>query len=71
MLRDFAGFLWALWTQWRSLLTGGSTMALVALWGMIGGKPVAPHIDWFIVGLTLMLASFAAWRHEWIGIDEV
>lgn len=66
MLRDFGDFLRALWREWKALLTGGSVIAALALWQMSTGRSVARRMNWLIVGLTLMLASFFAWRREWI-----
>jgi hypothetical protein len=66
MLRDFLRFIEALWREWRVLLTGGSIFAGLALWTMATGKPVAQNVNWLILGLTLILASFFAWRKEWI-----
>jgi hypothetical protein len=69
MLRDFVFFLRAFWRQWRILLTGGSIMALVALWGLVVGKSL-DGAGWLIVGVTLILAAFLSWRAEWIKAGE-
>ena len=47
-------------------MTGGSIIALVAAWGLVGGKPVPQGVNWLIVGVTLILAAFLSWRVEWI-----
>lgn len=48
------------------LLTGGSIIAIAALWNLGGGKPLQRSVNWLIIGLTLILAAFLAWRREWI-----
>jgi hypothetical protein len=70
MLRDFLLFVAALWHEWKALLTGGSIIALEALW-MFSGKPPLPQaVNWLIVGLTMMLAAFLSWRKQWIEADR-
>jgi uncharacterized membrane protein YfcA len=64
MLRDFVGFLLALWKEWKALLTGGTILAVVSLGQKITGKSVPRSTNWLIFGLTLLLASFFAWRKE-------
>lgn len=70
MLRDFASFLRAVWQEWKVLLTGGSIIALLSLWAFVSQKPIARSIDWLVLGLTLMLATFVAWRKEWVRNGE-
>jgi hypothetical protein len=75
MLRDFGRFLQALWTEWSILLTGGSIVAVLVLWTTITAKPIPQSANWTVGGVTLVLASFRAWRKEWIeggsGFTEV
>jgi hypothetical protein len=66
MLRDFVLFLYALWDEWKVLLTGGSIFALVAAWSLTTSRPIPSAVNWLILGLTLILAAFLAWRKEWI-----
>jgi hypothetical protein len=66
MLRDFVFFLRALWRQWKVLLTGGSVMALLAMWTLVHGQHLPDGVGWLVVGLTFMLAAFFSWRSEWI-----
>ncbi len=66
MLRDFASFLAALWHEWKVFLTGGSVVAVLSLWNLAGWKPLPRDANWLILGLTFILAAFAAWRREWI-----
>ncbi len=66
MFRDFMRFLWAVWREWKVLLTGGSIIAAFGLWGMLGKKAPPQNVNWLIVGTTLMLAAFLAWRKEWM-----
>jgi hypothetical protein len=66
VLRDFASFLRSIWREWRSLLTGGSVIAILALWNMAGGRSISQSVNWLVLGLTLVLAAFLAWRREWI-----
>jgi hypothetical protein len=66
MLGDFARFLAALWREWKVLLTGGSLIAILALWSMGTGKSIQQSVNWLVIGTTLLLAGFFAWRREWI-----
>jgi hypothetical protein len=66
MLRDFIEFLRAVWKEWVVLLTGGGLMAALALWQLGTGKSVPASVNWLIVGFTLIVAAFLAWRKEWI-----
>jgi hypothetical protein len=66
MLRDFMEFLRAVWKEWVVLLTGGSLMAVLALYQVVSGKPAPQNILWSVVALTLIIAAFLAWRKEWI-----
>ena len=66
MLRDFWFFVRALWREWRVLLTGGTIIAVITLWTLVGKKPPSQNVDWLIVGFTLILAAFLSWRSEWI-----
>jgi hypothetical protein len=64
--RDFAYFLAALWREWKVFLTGGSIVGALSLWNLAGRKPIPQNVNWLILGLTFVLAAFAAWRKEWI-----
>jgi hypothetical protein len=66
MFRDSVDFLWALWREWKTLLTGGSIIALLFLWQIATRKIVSQNINWLIVGLTLILAAFLSWRRLWV-----
>lgn len=66
MLRDFVSFLAALWREWKVFLTGGSIVASLSLWNLMGWKPLPHSVNWLILGLTFILAAFAAWRREWV-----
>jgi hypothetical protein len=66
MSHDFLDFLLALWAEWRVLLTGGTIFAAVSVWSLATSKPLPPQIDWLVLEITLILASFLAWRKEWI-----
>ena len=48
------------------LLTGGSTVALLALLTFAGAKPISQSVNWLILGTTLVAASFLAWSREWV-----
>jgi hypothetical protein len=63
VLRDFVSFLHALWNEWKVLLTGGSIIAALAIWGMLG-KSLPYHLGQLVIGLTLVIAAFFAWRKE-------
>jgi len=66
VLRDFFEFLFALWQEWKTLLTGGTIIALAWLFEAIKGKPVPGRVNWLIIGVTLILSAFLSWRREWI-----
>ena len=70
MLRDFLAFVAALWHEWAVLLTGGSIIALLSLWNFAGRKPVPQSANWLIVGITFILASFLAWRKQYLDADK-
>ena len=70
MFRDFILFVAALWHEWKTLLTGGSIIALVTVWSLSSGKPLPQTVNWLIVGLTMMLASFLSWRKQWMEADK-
>jgi hypothetical protein len=63
-LRDLSAYIVALWREWKALLTGGSIIALASLWMYSHSKPIPANVNWLIVGLTLVLASFLAWRKQ-------
>jgi hypothetical protein len=48
------------------LLTGGSILAIIALWQMATGKPIPQAVNWLVLGCTFVVAAFLAWRREWI-----
>jgi len=66
VLRDFSAFLRAFWRQWLVLLTGGSVIAVIAIWNLAGRGAPPQQVNWLILGLTLVLAAFFSWREEWI-----
>src|SRR5213594_4083700 len=62
--RDLVKYLAALWQEWKTLLTGGSIIAVANLLGLITRTSLPSNVNWFIVGLTLVLAAFLAWRKQ-------
>ena len=66
MLQDLKAFLYALWGEWKALLTGGSIIASLALFQLITHRSVPHFMDWLIIGLSLIGAAFLSWRKEWI-----
>jgi hypothetical protein len=60
------GILLRLWAEWKVLLTGGSIIALVTLVQTARDKPISNRFGWLVLGLTLILSAFFAWRKEWI-----
>ena len=46
------------------LLTGGSIIALLQLTAFLSSWPAPKQINWLIVALTFIFASFMAWRTE-------
>jgi hypothetical protein len=66
VIRDFASFLAALWSEWKVFLTGGTIVAVSEVWNLTGWKPLPHSVNWLILGLTFILAAFSAWRKEWI-----
>jgi hypothetical protein len=65
VLQDFWSFAIALWREWKVLLTGGSIIAVLAIWGFAGGKTLPTNLGWLTLGVTFILASFLAWRKEY------
>ena len=61
-------YLSALWRHWAKLLTGGSLIAATAVWTLTGNN-LWPKLGMAIVGLTLVSASFHAWREERSKVD--
>jgi hypothetical protein len=59
-------FLVSIWAEWKVLLTGGSILAILSLVGLATGKTAPRNVNWAVLGATLILAAFAAWRKEWI-----
>jgi hypothetical protein len=57
-------FARALWTEWATLLTGGSIIAIVFIWSTASGKSVPPGVNWLVLALTLIIAAFLAWRKQ-------
>ena len=64
MLKSVGRYVKALWAQWKVLLTGGSVMALVAIWALATNRGLPYSAGWLILGITFVAASFLAWRHE-------
>jgi len=53
-LRDLIRFALALWREWQVLLTGGSIVALLALWAFATGKTIPQNLAWLVIGLTAL-----------------
>jgi hypothetical protein len=70
MVRDFILFLLALWNEWKALLTGGTLIAAEAIASIARKKPMPSSVNWLILGVTLIIAAFLAWRKEWIQNGE-
>jgi hypothetical protein len=70
MIRDFLSFVLALWREWKVLLTGGTVFAVLTVLHLVGVKPLSKKDDRIILGLTLFLAAFSAWRRQWIRGDR-
>ena len=66
MPRDLWFFLGAIWREWRTLLTGGTIIALLALWAFFGKNAPAQSLNWLVLAATLITAVFLAWRAEWL-----
>lgn len=66
MFRDFENFVRSLWNEWKVLLTGGTLIAGIFIWSALVPRPLPRQTNWVILGFTLILASFFAWRKEWI-----
>ena len=47
-------------------LDGGTLIALLFIVGAIRNKPMPSNVNWLVLGLTLIIAAFLAWRREWI-----
>jgi hypothetical protein len=66
VLLDFVCFLRAVWRKWNVLLTGGSIIAFIAIYETVTGTRAPVPIGWMVLGATLVLAAFFAWRDEWL-----
>jgi hypothetical protein len=64
MLADICAFLVAIWHEWKTLLTGGTIIAIAWLIQTARDKTNPQSINWLIVGVTLICAAFLAWRKE-------
>ena len=62
IFRDLAGFIAALWREWKILLTGGTIMALVAIWALGTNRALPYNFGWLVLGLTFIAAAFMSWR---------
>ena len=56
----------SLWDEWKVLLTGGGILAVLYITTVVTGKAPPRAVNWAVLGATLVLAAFAAWRKEWI-----
>lgn len=61
---DFFSFLISVRDQWREILTGSITLALIGLVGGAGWIKVPGFVYWIVICLTLFWAFFGAWRTE-------
>src|ERR1700734_1311714 len=69
-IRDFASYAVVLWQEWKVFLTGGTIIALVALYGFVTAKPFPAKVNWLVVGLTLILAAFSSWRKTVVTAEQ-
>lgn len=60
MLKDY---LRSVWKHWEKLLTGGSLMAIAAIWALTGNT-IWPAVGTALVGATFFAAGFHAWKDE-------
>jgi hypothetical protein len=63
-------YLRALWSHWSKLLTGGSIIALAAIWQYTGNS-IWPIVGAGIVTATFLTASFRAWKQERADADDL
>jgi hypothetical protein len=63
-MREFLDFLKALWGHWVVFVTGGVVMAIVGAYALATGTSISKRAGLFVLGATILLASFAAWRKE-------
>jgi hypothetical protein len=63
-LREFGGYLRALWREGKALVMGGCLFAAIAIWGFLTGKSLPVNIGGAALAVTFMVASFSAWRME-------
>lgn len=47
-------------------MTGGGVIAVLYIITVVTGKAPPRAVNWLVLGVTLVLAAFAAWRKEWI-----
>jgi len=51
-------------------LDGGTITAALELWSIFTGKAPPRIAGWLMLGLTLTMAAFLAWRKEWVAGDR-
>lgn len=69
-LQEFKAFISSLWDEWKVLVTGGTTAALLVIWGYVKGQSVASKTGLVFLAFTLLLAAFYSWRKQWRRADK-
>lgn len=65
MLRDLWLFSRAFWKHWRIVLTSSGLIAVTEIWALAGRRAPPQSMNWLILALTLIIASFRAWQQEY------
>jgi hypothetical protein len=71
MLRHIWEFIVAVLRSWGVLTTGGFVVALICLWEHLSARPIAGWPLWIAVALSLVSASFSAWRKERLTVETL
>ena len=66
LFRDFFQYIWDLFVQWTGAATGGAIVALAWLWESYTKKTLSRQARLRLAGLFLLIASFFAWRTEYL-----
>lgn len=64
-------YLTALWRHWVLLVTGGSLIAIVAIYAFVTSKGVVEPWGWLIAGATFVSASYFTWRDERLKVERI
>ena len=61
---DFSSFVWAVFSHWVALVTGGVITALLLVWERRRQKNIPTKVYWLIIAFFVLLSFFLAWRDQ-------